>query len=46
LQSRATDRADWDPPRNGLLGNDWRYGILSAPNYSCIALRLATRPDL
>jgi hypothetical protein len=41
LQDRATDRTDWDPTRAGLLGNDWRYGILSAPNYSCIALRLA-----
>jgi hypothetical protein len=41
LQARTTSRADWDPPRAGLLGNDWRYGILSAPNYSCVAFRLA-----
>lgn len=40
LRTRATGRADWDPSRAGLLGNDWRYGILSAPNYSCAALRL------
>jgi hypothetical protein len=30
LQARATGRAGWDPSRSGLLGNDWRYGILSA----------------
>jgi hypothetical protein len=41
LQSRATSREDWEPTRVGLLGNDWRYGILSAPNNSCVALRLA-----
>jgi len=41
LPTHATSREDWDPIRAGLLGNDWRYGILSAPNYSCIALRLA-----
>ena len=41
LRTRATGRADWDPSRAGLLGNDGRYGILSAPNYSCPALRLA-----
>jgi hypothetical protein len=46
LQRRATDRPDWDPPRRGLLGSDWRYGILSAPNYSCIAPRLAPVPEL
>ncbi len=41
LQNRATNREDWAPTRAGLLGNDWRYGILSAPNYSCVAFRLA-----
>ena len=41
LRTRAIGRADWDPSRAGRLGNDWRYGILSAPNYSCAALRLA-----
>lgn len=25
----------WQPVRTGILGNDWQYGILSAPNYSC-----------
>ena len=42
LQTRATSREDWDPTRAGLLGNDWRYGMLSAPNYSCIALRVTS----
>ena len=46
LRARATNRAEWDTPRAGLLGNDWRYGILSAPNYSCTALRLAPASDL
>jgi hypothetical protein len=46
LPSRATSREDWDPTRAGLLGNDWRYGILSAPNYSCAALRLAPSTGL
>jgi hypothetical protein len=46
LRARATGRADWDPSRAGLLGNDWRYGILSAPNYSCTALRLAPASGL
>ena len=46
LQSRATSREDWAPTRTGLLGNDWRYGILSAPNYSCAALRLAPSTGL
>lgn len=45
LPSRATNRADWDPPRAGLLGNDWRYGILSAPNYSCAAFNLSPSAD-
>jgi hypothetical protein len=46
LQTRATSRADWNPPRGGLLGNDWRYGILSALNYSCTVLRLAPPPEI
>ena len=46
LRARATNRAEWDAPRAGLLGNDWRYGILSAPNYSCTALRLAPASGL
>lgn len=33
----------WQPERNGILGNDWRYGILSAPNYDCTVYRL-TKP--
>jgi len=46
LRARATNHAEWDTPRAGLLGNDWRYGILSAPNYSCTALRLAPASGL
>jgi hypothetical protein len=46
LQNRAISRADWTPSRTGFLGNDWRYGILSAPNYSCAALRLAPASSL
>jgi hypothetical protein len=46
LQNRAISRADWTPSRTGVLGNDWRYGILSAPNYSCAALRLAPSSGL
>jgi hypothetical protein len=29
----------WHPARAGILGNQWQYGILSAPNYSCTVYR-------
>jgi hypothetical protein len=35
----------WQPERVGWLGNDWQYGILSAPNYDCTVYRLKGRND-
>ncbi|HSY17988.1 MAG TPA: hypothetical protein VK815_06620 [Candidatus Acidoferrales bacterium] len=31
---------EWRPARSGILGNDWKYGFLSAPNYDCTVYRL------
>ena len=30
----------WKPSKSGFLGNDSRFGILSAPNYECTVYRL------
>jgi hypothetical protein len=36
----ATTTSEWKPSRGGILGNDYRFGILSAPNYECTLYRL------
>ena len=38
--SNATVIGNWTPSRSGILGNDWKYGFLSAPNYGCTVYRL------
>jgi len=32
---------NWRPSRSGVLGNNWEYGILSAPNYGCTVYKLS-----
>jgi len=31
---------DWTPARSGILGNNWKYGILSTPNYAGTVYKL------
>ena len=41
LLSRPSSKAmQWVPTRSGLLGNDSKFGILSAANYDCTVYRL------
>ncbi|HEY5043526.1 MAG TPA: hypothetical protein VIK53_16160 [Verrucomicrobiae bacterium] len=38
--TNATVVGNWTSSRSDILGNDWKYGFLSAPNYDCTVYRL------
>jgi len=42
--SSASAIGSWQAPLPDVLGNTWKYGILSAPNYDCTVYRLKSPP--
>jgi hypothetical protein len=40
FSDNASVIGNWKPMRPGILGNNWEFGFLSSPNYSCTVYRL------